>query len=150
MIIVSCGILNFEDSNLSNGKRNECAEWFYNKHPDNYRPRAGYLSTEKGALTVFERSFRENFPQNMRMAKSHYCRLLDYQRSRRPQISTRSHVKALQDSWEVSRPPRFRGTSMPLQDIDDQPTLIVDTCVHGRNRSIAEKEVHFELFFNRR
>ena len=44
----------------------------------------------------------------------------------------------------------FVRMNEPLQEIDDRPVLLVCACVHGRHRSVADKEILFELFHDRR
>ena len=87
---------------------------------------------EKGALVIFERSFRENFPKLCKGRKVIIC---DHSIIKDPcdDRYLRGHtgrqyktVEKLVDHKD------FVGLNMPLQDIDDQPVLIIDACVHGR------------------
>ena len=150
MIIVSCGILNFEESSFSNGKSHEFSEWFYSKHPDRHSPRQGYLCTEKGALAIFERSFRKNFSK---LCEGRKVIIIDNSLIKDPRDDKylRGHagrhfktVEKLVDHKDFVR------MNEPLQEVDDLPVLIICACIHGRHRSVADKEVLFGLFYDRR
>ena len=110
MIIVSCRILNFGDSSCSNGKSHEFVEWFYSKHPDTYRPRSGYLSTEKYVLEIFERSFRKNFPKFCERRKVIIIDNSMIMGAQDDRYLLRSHTGRhyKQDNSKASRPQRLR------------------------------------------
>lgn len=112
--------------------------------------RHGYLSEEPGALEIFGRSFRENFPKVCEGRKVIICDCsiikdpCDHKYLRNHTGRHFENVERLVDHED------FVGLNMSMQDIDDQQVLIIDACVHGRHRSVANKEVQAELFFDRR
>ena len=145
MIIVSCGILNFEESNLSNGKSHEFAKWFYDKYGERFKPWAGFLTTAKDAKKIFETSFRMNFPEVCNVIIVD-CSTIKADPGDDSSLTGRTgrHYKTVENLVDHVH---FTRMNMPLQDIrPDQKILVINACVHGRHRSVANKECQFKVF----
>jgi hypothetical protein len=136
-LIVSCGLLNFEESNLSNMKCQEFGQFYFDKYGER-KPHSGFLDgpkQEKGAKQLFEKSFRINYPE---LCKDRNVIIVDCTRVKADpgdDMSLRGHtgrhwktVEKLVDHKE------FVEMNSPLQQLRlDKKNLVINVCVQGRH-----------------
>ena len=135
-VVVSCGMTNFEDSNYSNGKSNEFAEW--NR---GYRIERGHLNRYPEGKEKFLRSFKTNFPE---LCHDRNIVLIDCtpyynpEKDRRLRLHTGRHPDNL---GEIVASDDYAKVNAPLKNLDPEgKNLIINVCKSGRHRAVANEE----------
>jgi hypothetical protein len=143
-IIVSCGMLNFEESNLSKGRSHEFGQFCCDKLGKS-KPWSGFLKgqkSHKNTEQLFEKSFRANFPD---MCRDRNIVIIDCTRIKRDPGEDKSlrghcgrHWKNVQNHVDHKD---FVDLNSPLKELRiDKKNLVINVCVQGRHRSVANKE----------
>ena len=143
-IIVSCGMLNFEESNLSKGRSHEFGQFCCDKLGDS-KPWSGFLKgqkSHKNTEQLFEKSFRANFPD---ICRDRNIVIIDCTRIKRDPGEDKSlrghcgrHWKNVQNHVDHKD---FADLNSPLKELRiDKKNLVINVCVQGRHRSVANKE----------
>ena len=143
-IIVSCGMLNFEKSNLSKGRSHEFGQFCRDKLGDS-KPWSGFLKgqkSHKNTVQLFEKSFRANFPD---ICRGRNIVIIDCTRIKADpseDMSLRGHCgrhwKNVQNHVDHKD---FVDLNSPLKELRiDKKNLVINVCVQGRHRSVANKE----------
>jgi len=143
-IIVSCGMLNFEESNLSKGRSHEFGQFCCDKLGDS-KPWSGFLKgqkSHKNTEQLFEKSFRANFPD---ICRDRNIVIIDCTRIKADPGEDKSlrghcgrHWKNVQNHVDHKD---FVDLNSPLKELRiDKKNLVINVCVQGRHRSVANKE----------
>ena len=137
-LIVTCGVLNFEESNYATQTSKEFLNW-----NDDHKIVNGHLSRNEGwsreGRQVFLRSFKENYPD---LAKDRNIILIDCTWFNDPHHdkSLRSHLGTHRETFrKIVDSDQFVKVNTPLNKLlADKKNLVIDVCRSGRHRSVAE------------
>jgi hypothetical protein len=140
-VIVSCGLLNFEDSNLANGS---CKD-FINGLPSDPKICNDHFTAYPLAEEVFLRSFKKNFPE---LCKGRHIIVIDCTGFYNPDDDktlrghTGRHYKTLES---LANDEKFAKINKPLQGLRlDKPNLVINSCKVGRHRSVGNEELEID------
>ena len=137
-LLVTCGVLNFEDSNYAKQTTKAFQDW----NGDN-KVTPGYLSRDadwsREGRAVFLDSFRANYPD---LVRGRNVILIDCTcfTDPRQDTSLRRHLGTHKETYRnLVEADEFAKVNKPLKKLrTDQKNLVIDVCKSGRHRSVAQ------------
>ena len=147
VVIVSAGLMNFEDSEYSNGASHDFTKFRKNKFGDR-KPYSGFLTDNQQGAGIAKSSFRSCFPELCEGRQVIFldCTLVKADPGDDGEL--RGHTgRHWRNVEKFVDHPSFEELNGGLKEIDPEANiLIVCFCNQGRHRSVAEKEVLYDLF----
>ena len=147
VLIVSAGLMNFEDSVYSNGTCHDFMK-FHRSRFGNRKPHSGFLTDNKQGAGIAKNSFRSCFPELCEGRQVIFldCTLVKADPGDDGEL--RGHTgRHWRNVEKFAEHPSFEELNEGIKEIDPEANiLVVCFCNQGRHRSVAEKEVLYDLF----
>ena len=147
VLLVSAGLLNFEDSSYSNGESHDFIEWYRHQF-GGHKPYSGFLTNHRQGAGIAKNSFRTCFPELCAGRQVIFLDCALVAADPGDDRSLRGHTgRHWRNVGNFVNHPSFIGFNDDLKEAEgDKPFLVVDFCNQGRHRSVANKEVLHDLF----
>ena len=147
VLLVSAGLLNFEDSSCSNGESHDFIEWYRHQF-GGHQPYSGFLTNHRQGAGIAKNSFRTCFPELCAGRQVIFLDCALVAADPGDDRSLRGHTgRHWRNVGNFVNHPSFIGLHDDLKEAEgDKPFLVVDFCNQGRHRSVANKEMLHDLF----